>query len=63
MDTIFGSLTNALTLVLSWIGAILDALLTADGALSGLWPLAMVGIAFGVVRMGIGYIKSFTWGF
>lgn len=63
MDAIFGSLTNALTLVLSWIGAILDALLTTDGALSGLWPLAMVGIAFGVVRMGIGYIKSFTWGF
>ena len=63
MDTIFGTLTSTLTTVLSWLGAILDALLTADGALSGLWPLAMVGIAFGVVRMGIGYIKSFTWGF
>lgn len=63
MDTIFGSLTSTLTTVLSWIGAILDALLKSDGALASLWPLAMVGIAFGVVRMGIGYIKSFTWGF
>lgn len=63
METVFGTLTSTLTTVLSWIGAILDALLKSDGALSSLWPLAMVGICFGVVRMGIGYIKSFTWGF
>lgn len=61
--TIFENLTSTLTTVLSWIGAVLDALLKTDGALSALWPLAMVGIAFGLVRMGIGYIKSFTWGF
>lgn len=61
--TIFGDLTTAMSTVLDWIGAVLDALLKSDGALSQLWPLAMVGIAFGVVRMGIGYIKSFTWGF
>lgn len=60
---IFSSLTSTLTTVLSWIGAVLNALLTTDGALAPLWPLAMVGIAFGLVRMGIGYIKSFTWGF
>lgn len=60
---IFSTLGTAMTTVLGWIGDVLSALLTTDGALSPLWPLAMVGIAFGVVRMGIGYIKSFTWGF
>lgn len=63
MDTIFGTLTSSMTTVLGWLGAVLDALLKSDGALSALWPLAMVGIAFGVIKMGIGYIKSFTWGF
>lgn len=63
METIFSSLTSTLGTVLSWIGEVLEALLSADGALHSLWPLAMVGIAFGLVRMGIGYIKSFTWGF
>lgn len=60
---IFSTLGTAMTTVLGWIGDVLDALLSTDGALNALWPLAMVGIAFGVVRMGIGYIKSFTWGF
>lgn len=63
MTTIFGSLTSALTEVLSWFGAVLDALLKSDGALSALWPLAMVGIAMGLIFKGIGMIKSFTWGF
>lgn len=60
---IFSTLGTAMTTVLGWIGDVLDALLATEGALHALWPLAMVGIAFGVVRMGIGYIKSFTWGF
>lgn len=63
MDTIFGQLGAALTLVMGWIGSVLSALVTADGALNELWPLAMVGIAFGLVYKGIGMIKSFTWGF
>lgn len=63
MATIFGDLTTTLTTILGWLKAVLDALLTADGALSALWPLAMVGIAFGLVAKGIGMIKSFTWGF
>ncbi len=61
--TIFSELGSALTTVMGWIGSVLSALLTADGALADLWPLAMVGIAFGLVYKGIGMIKSFTWGF
>lgn len=63
MDSIFGALTTTMSTTLGWVGSILDALLKTDGELSALWPLAMVGISFGVIRMGIGYIKSFTWGF
>lgn len=60
---IFSSLGTAMTTVLGWLGDVLTALLATDGDLAALWPLAMIGIAFGVVQMGIGYIKSFTWGF
>lgn len=63
VNTIFASLGEALTLVMGWIGNVLAALVTTDGALAALWPLAMVGIAFGLVYKGIGMIRSFTWGF
>lgn len=61
--TIFGSLSDALGLVMGWIGEVLTALVTSNGALNSLWPLAMIGIAFGLVYKGIGMIRSFTWGF
>lgn len=61
--TIFSSLGEALTMVMDWIGDVLSALVTADGALSALWPLAMVGIAFALVAKGISMIKDFAWGF
>lgn len=60
---IFATLGTAMTNSLGWIGDVVGALLSADGALKDLWPLAMVGISFGVIRMGIGYIKNFAWGF
>lgn len=63
VSTIFSSLGDALTMVMGWIGEVLSALVTSNGALSALWPLAMVGIAFGLVYKGIGMIRSFTWGF
>lgn len=63
VTTIFADLSTALTSVMGWIGEVLSALLGADGALADLWPLAMVGIAFGLVSKGIGMIKDFTWGF
>lgn len=60
---IFSSLGAALTTVIGWLGSVISALLGTEGALGDLWPLAMVGIAFGLVFKGIGMIKSFTWGF
>lgn len=63
MATIFADLGSAMTMVLGWLGTVLSALLSADGDLNMLWPLAMVGIAFGLIFKGFGMIKSFTWGF
>lgn len=63
MTTIFGELTTAMGMVLGWLGDAVTALVSADGELHALWPLAMVGLGFAIVRIGFGYIKSFTWGF
>lgn len=60
---IFSTLGAAMTSVLGWLGDVISALLGAEGALADLWPLAMVGIAFGLVFKGISMIKSFAWGF
>lgn len=37
------SVTSGLTTVISWVGAVVDALVTTDGALSALLPLLAIG--------------------
>lgn len=63
METVFSSMGDALTSVTGWIGDVLASLISAEGALHELWPLAMVGVAFALVGKGISMIKEFTWGF
>lgn len=60
---LYGSVGDALTEYLSWLGAVLSALLGADGALNALWPLAAMGIAAGLIFIVIKLVKSFAWGF
>lgn len=54
--------TNALTTVIGWVGSVVDALVTADGALSALLPLMAVGISISALMLGVKAIKSFAWG-
>ena len=45
------AVTSALTTVISWVGSVVTALTSTDGALSALLPM-----------LGIKAIKSFIWG-
>lgn len=51
-----------LTTMLGWIGDIIDALLTSDGALSSLWPFVLVGFGVSILMLAIKVIRSFSWG-
>lgn len=56
------AVTSGLTTVISWVGSVVDALVTTDGALSALLPLLAIGVAVSALMLGIKAIRSFIWG-
>lgn len=56
------SVTSGITTVIGWIGDVVDALVTADGALGALLPLFAVGIAISAIMLGIKVVRGIVWG-
>lgn len=56
------AVTSALSTVISWVGSVVTALTSTDGALSALLPLLAVGVAVSALMLGVKAIKSFIWG-
>ena len=56
------AVTEALTTVIGWVGAVLTALTGTDGQLKELLPLLAIGIAVSALMLGVKAIKSFAWG-
>lgn len=54
--------TEGLTTVISWVGSVVDALVTTDGALAELLPLLAIGVAVSALMLGVKAIRSFIWG-
>lgn len=55
------AVTSALSTVITWVGTVIDALLTG-GELNALLPLFAVGIAISAILLGVRIIKSVIWG-
>lgn len=58
--TFVGSVTEALSTVIDWIGSVVSSLLTGD--LKTLLPLFAIGIAVSAFMLGMRAIRSVTWG-
>ena len=56
------AVTSALSTVISWVGTVVNSLVTESGALSELLPLFAIGISISALMLGIKAIKSFVWG-
>lgn len=56
------AVTTALGTVIDWVGTVVSALVTSEGALSALLPLMAIGIAISALMLGVKAIKSFAWG-
>lgn len=61
-STMLNAVTTGLTTVISWVGSVVDALVTTDGALAELLPLLAIGVAVSALMLGIKAIRSFIWG-
>lgn len=56
------AVTTGLTTVISWVGSVVDALVTTEGELSALLPLLAIGISISALSFAIKSIRSFIWG-
>lgn len=56
------AVTSGLTTVIGWIGTVVDAVVTTEGALVELMPLFAIGIAISVLFLGVKAIRSIVWG-
>lgn len=56
------AVTSALTTVIGWVGSVVTAMVSENGALSALLPLFAIGIAISALLFGIKAIRSVTWG-
>lgn len=53
---------TGITSVIGWVGDVITAMTTTEGALSELLPLFAIGIAISAVLLGVKVIKSIVWG-
>lgn len=53
---------SGITSMIGWLGDVVEAVVTTEGALSALLPVFALGVAVTVIGVAIGYIRSFTFG-
>lgn len=58
----WNAVTTAFTNFITMIGTLVDALVGENGALAGLLPLFVVGIAISIFMVGFKAIRKITWG-
>lgn len=61
-NALMNAVTSGLTIVIGWVGNVLNALTQTDGDLSGLLPLLAIGISISALMFGIKAIRSVIWG-
>lgn len=57
-----GLIGSTLSELLTWIGSVVTALTSADGALHDLLPLLVIGVTVSVFMLAVRAIKTFIWG-
>lgn len=56
------AVTSGIGTVISWVGTVIDALLTTEGAMAELLPLFAIGVAISGILLAVRIIRSFIWG-
>lgn len=56
------AVTSAISTIISWIGTVITALVTTEGALHDLLPLFAIAVGVSAVMLGVKVIKGLVWG-
>lgn len=56
------AVTSGIGTVIGWVGTVIDALVTTDGALAALLPLFAVGVAISAIMLGVRIARGIIWG-
>lgn len=56
------AVTSGLSTVIGWVGEVVSALTTTEGALYQLLPLLAIGVSVSALMLGFKAIRSCIWG-
>ena len=56
------AVSSGITTVISWIGTVVNALISTSGELNALLPLFAIGIAISAILLGVKIVRSIVWG-
>ena len=56
------AITSSISVVLGWIGTVVESLLTAEGDLYALMPLLAIGITVSAIFLAVKVIRGLIWG-
>lgn len=56
------AVTSGISTVITWVGTVINALLTDGGAMAELLPLFAIGVAISGILLAVRIIRSFIWG-
>ena len=54
--------TDGIQTVIGWVGTVVDAIISTDGALAALAPLFAIGISISAILLGVKIVRSMVWG-
>lgn len=60
MANILTQIGSVLTAAIGWVGNVVTAMFSSEGALSDLLPYLAIAMGVGVLGLGVRYVRSFV---
>lgn len=60
MSAIITQIGAVLTAAIGWVGNVVTAMFSENGALSDLLPYLALGMGLGILGLGVKYVRSFV---
>ena len=62
MSTFLTTIGDALSEIITWLGNVVTAITSSEGALGALMPFLAISIGISILMLGIRVLRGFIWG-
>lgn len=60
MASLIQNITTVLGSAITWVGSVVTAMFSSNGALKDLLPYLALGMGIGILGLGVKYVRSFV---